>query len=53
MKKMSSTKMKLFGNDVFRHAEKQYGSQPEYLWLSLPNYAVLRHKDNRNGMHFL
>lgn len=47
MKKMSSTKMKLFRNDVLRHAEKQYGSQPEYLWFSLPNYAVLRHKDNR------
>lgn len=26
---------------------KQYGTQPEYLWKSHPDYAVLRHGDNR------
>ena len=26
---------------------KQYGTQPEYLWKSHPDYAVLRHTDNR------
>ena len=33
--------------DLLQYAAKRYGTQPEYLWLSLPNYAVLRHADNR------
>lgn len=26
---------------------QQYGTEPEFLWKSYPNYAVLRHSDNR------
>ena len=26
---------------------QQYGTEPEFLWKSYPNYAVLRHADNR------
>ena len=33
--------------DLLQYAAKRYGTQPEYLWLSQPNYAVLRHNDNR------
>ena len=29
---------------IFRYADEQYGSQPEYLWQKYPGYAVLRHK---------
>ena len=32
---------------VFDYVLKQYGTQPEYLWKSYPDYAVLRHADNR------
>ena len=32
---------------VFDYVLKQYGTQPEYLWKSYPDYAVLRHQDNR------
>ena len=33
--------------DLLQYAAKQYGTKPECLWLSKPNYAVLRHNDNR------
>ena len=33
--------------DVFRYVRKKYNSEIEYLWLSVPNYAVFRHQDNR------
>ena len=39
--------MKSYRNDVLQFAKKQYGTEPEYLWMSAPNYAVLRHEDNR------
>ena len=39
--------MKSYRNDILKFAEKQYGTKPEYLWMSAPNYAVLRHEDNR------
>ena len=32
---------------VFEYAFTQYGTQPEYLWKTHPDYAVLRHGDNR------
>lgn len=32
---------------VFTYAMKKYQTSPEYLWLKFPNYAVLRHKENR------
>jgi len=33
--------------DVLKYAKKNYNTEPEYLWKSFPNYAVLRHDDNR------
>ncbi|PHI41264.1 MmcQ protein [Actinobacillus succinogenes] len=32
---------------VFDYVLTQYGSEPEYLWKTYPDYAVLRHTDNR------
>ena len=32
---------------VFEYVFTQYGTQPEYLWKTHPDYAVLRHADNR------
>ncbi len=31
---------------IFDYARDKYGDEPEYLWLSYPTYAVLRHRDN-------
>lgn len=36
-----------YRSEVLAYAEKQYGTLPEYLWKSIPGYAVLRHTDNR------
>lgn len=47
MKRTFAAKSKSLRGDVLRYAAKQYGTQPESLWLSLPGYAVLRHEDNR------
>ena len=33
--------------EIIAYAEKQYGTTPEYLWQSIPGYAVLRHRDSR------
>lgn len=33
--------------DIFRYAAERYGTEPEYLWMKYPNYAILRHADNR------
>ncbi len=33
--------------DVLEYAANQYGTQPEYLWADVPNYAVLRRTDTR------
>lgn len=32
---------------VLKFAEEQYQTKPEYLWKAFPDYAVLRHADNR------
>lgn len=32
---------------VIKYAAERYGVQPENLWAKFPNYAVLRHDDNR------
>ena len=32
---------------LFTHAAACYHDQPEYLWATAPNYAVLRHPENR------
>lgn len=32
---------------IFEFVKKQFDTEPEYLWVKYPNYAVLRHKDNK------
>ena len=34
-------------DEVLRYALKRYGTEAEHLWLKFPEYAVLRHKDNK------
>ena len=29
---------------IFEYVQKKYGTQPEYLWMKWPDYAVLRHE---------
>lgn len=36
-----------YRSEIIAYAEKQYGTTPEYLWQSIPGYAVLRHRDSR------
>lgn len=36
-----------YRKDVLKFALEKYGTKPEYLWRSTPDYAVLRHGDNR------
>lgn len=36
-----------YRNEILKFAMKQYGTEPDYPWIGLPNYAVLRHSDNR------
>ena len=36
-----------YRSEIIAYAEKQYGTTPEYLWQSIPGYAVLRHGDSR------
>ena len=31
--------------ELWDHAERAYGSRPEYLWASSPNTAILRRGD--------
>lgn len=35
---------------LFKYAREHFKSEPEYLWLKYPDYAVLRH--NNNGHWF-
>ena len=32
---------------LFRYAREHFKSEPEYLWINLPGYAVLRHHDGK------
>ncbi|MCD7844677.1 MAG: MmcQ/YjbR family DNA-binding protein [Oscillospiraceae bacterium] len=32
---------------IFDYVKQTYGTEPEYLWVRYPSYAVLRHSDNR------
>lgn len=38
---------KSWRREVLDFAARQYGTQPEHLWASLPGYVVLRHLDNK------
>lgn len=44
---MAKDQYKSLRTTVLRFAAKQYGTKPEYLWMDAPDYAVLRHEDNR------
>lgn len=47
MKKNHGTMEPSMRDTVLRYALEKYHTQAEYLWLSLPDYAVLRHTDNQ------
>lgn len=32
--------------DILDYAGREFGTEPEYLWVRYPNYAVLRHAGN-------
>lgn len=32
--------------EIFQYANKKYGTKPDYPWMKLPGYAVLRHSEN-------
>jgi predicted DNA-binding protein (MmcQ/YjbR family) len=34
-------------DDVLRYAKEQYHTLPDYPWMRMPGYAVLRHKGSR------
>lgn len=38
-------------DEIFKYAKENFGSEPEFLWQKYPDYAVLRSKKNKNGMH--
>ena len=40
-------------NELLSHVEQKYGVKPEYLWSRWPNYAVLRHSENRKWFGIL
>ena len=33
--------------EIFEYVKKKYHTEPEYLWMRFPGYAVLRHTDNK------
>ena len=37
--------MKTCRGQILAYALEKYGTQPEYLWITDPSYAVLRHSD--------
>jgi len=43
----SKTKNKSYRNDILKYALEKYETIPDYPWVSLPGYAILRHKDNK------
>lgn len=36
-----------YREDVLTFALEQYGTEPEFLWASYPDYAVLRHRNGK------
>lgn len=45
--KMKNKPSMSYRSEVIAYAKKQYGTLPEYLWQSIPGYAVLRHGNSR------
>lgn len=44
---MSDNTVLTYRQDVLAFALEQYGTEPEYLWSSAPEYAVLRHRNGK------
>ena len=44
---MSGSKVQIYRQDVLTFASEQYGTEPEFLWASYPDYAVLRHRNGK------
>ena len=44
---MSDNTVLTYRQDVLTFALGQYGTEPEYLWSSAPEYAVLRHRNGK------
>ena len=44
---MSDDKVLTYRQDVLTFASEQYGTEPECLWASCPEYAVLRHRNGK------
>ena len=42
-----SKKTGAYRQDILEYAKMQYHTEPECLWMRYPNYAVLRHSDNK------
>ena len=36
-----------YRQDVLTFASEQYSTEPEFLWISYPSYAVLRHRNGK------
>lgn len=47
MKATDEPRPKSYRNVVLKFALEQYGTEPEYPWMRLPDYAVIRHTDNK------
>ena len=41
---MSGSKVQTYRQDVLTFASEQYGTEPEFLWASYPDYAVQKKK---------
>jgi predicted DNA-binding protein (MmcQ/YjbR family) len=39
--------MKSMRADLLKYTKKVYHTEPEYLWIKYPGYAVFRHADNK------
>lgn len=44
---MKGDKVLTYRQDVLTFALEQYGTEPEFLWASYPDYAVLRHRNGK------
>ena len=42
-----SLQNKSLRSSVFEYVKDKYKTEPEYLWMRFPNYAVFRHEDDR------
>ena len=41
------TNVPSYREEILQYAAERYGTEPEYLWMKYPDYAVLRHADNK------